>query len=38
MIFDPALLFAGFAMGFGLGSIVALINYIITAFIRWVKG
>lgn len=38
MIFNPVLLFAGFAMGFGMGSFVALIKYIITAVFHWMKG
>ena len=38
MIFEPSILFAGFALGFFIGFLVSLIKYIITAVHQWLKS
>lgn len=38
MIIVPEALFVGFALGFFLGNLTALIKYIITAIVHWMKG
>lgn len=38
IVFDHAILFAGFAQGFFIGFLVSLIKYIITAVVRWMKS